>query len=545
VKVTIANQNAIKIDLPQPGQVLKDGFAVAAHVDKSLMPNVANLFIESITDDTLNRNEIFALNQLKLDVNSLPDAFTGQVLDTFQVQNQIFIIKYIAVGTSGNRLEREVKYRINNYPEVEYFTVLGHRGPLACLEEGGVEIEWSVGNVNLGAGGKLTIDGQVSPTSTGISDDLPDFIECQGEIILHAERKTTDQSTGLPKILSIDEFLKLAVLEVIDSPEEQVSIPPSLFRMEFEAIENSNSISNPETDLIWELDFFNLTQGQMVPTTKIAKGLVIDSGDFSLGFIEPRTDYNLNLYLVNPLGDIISRKENILFTMGDDDLVGWWRFDNPSQWGKDSSGLSHIASVAGNVAVSSSCVEGTCGFFEDYEVVYLWVGSGGPVEFNLSRTSFTVEAWVNWETPEASLPANTVVISRAKQYQLETDSNRKLRFKVFDNGSPSLEYSVIYDGEICDPLLPGNWYHISATYNYDASPGNKPLRLYVNGEDCSDPATDTGPNEINLNGDGFLFLGKGGFGNEGSFDGFLDEVAIYRRALSPIEVLQNFERYVP
>ena len=91
------------------------------------------------------------------------------------------------------------------------------------------------------------------------------------------------------------------------------------------------------------------------------------------------------------------------------------------------------------------------------------------------------------------------------------------------------------------PVSPGEWHHIVGTYD------GTQLQLYVDGVATGNPILHTGT---------ILPMPKGGFLAIGSedgrrtnnpnepryFHGDIDEVAIYRRALTPLEVFALFER---
>jgi len=89
------------------------------------------------------------------------------------------------------------------------------------------------------------------------------------------------------------------------------------------------------------------------------------------------------------------------------------------------------------------------------------------------------------------------------------------------------------------PLAPDTWYHFTATYD-----GGKPmtgLKIYINGnsEEFEDA---TGTNQPFDTAKTKLVIGKKmwNFADRAWFNGIVDEVAIYDRALSEEEVEQNF-----
>lgn len=517
VQIVIGNQNPIKIDVPQPGQVLKDGFTVAAHVDKRVMPNVANLFIEAITDDTVNRNEIFELNQLKFDVNSLPESFTGQIFNTSNVQNQIFVIRYVAVGTGGEREEREVRYRIDNFPFVNLFAVVGAQGPDACLVGGRVDVAWDVNP--LGVGGFVNVNGS-NVSRTGDSKNFgtgsnPPAIACDPSVELTATRIGIDQSTGEEKPFTTSREIKLSTLVLEDSPEFYDSVVPDDFRLEF-SVQHNEGVNTGA--LQWELEFFNVTQGQAVPGAVNGQGLVIDAADFDTSILEPRTDYLMTVKLMGAGGQIVSQKKDIPFTTGDVGLIGWWRMDGTlSQIGSDSSGHERNAFNSGVSLLTSGCAQGNCGGYNSSDLM------GATIS---QTTSMTLEAWVYWD----SSILDSGVISKDNQYGLRVEGS-DLIFSV-DTDNPTQPEAILPISQ----LSPNNWYHLAAVYveNPGATPDS--LSLYVNGQL---KASDSSVGTIITNSNQVRF---GVFEFPNGLIGRLDEIAIYDRALSVNEVKDNCAR---
>ena len=91
------------------------------------------------------------------------------------------------------------------------------------------------------------------------------------------------------------------------------------------------------------------------------------------------------------------------------------------------------------------------------------------------------------------------------------------------------------------PVSPGEWHHIVGTYD------GAQLQLYVDGVAVGNPRLHTGT-ILPMPRGGFLAIGSedGRRTNNPNepryFHGDIDEVAIYRRALTPLEVFALFER---
>jgi hypothetical protein len=82
-------------------------------------------------------------------------------------------------------------------------------------------------------------------------------------------------------------------------------------------------------------------------------------------------------------------------------------------------------------------------------------------------------------------------------------------------------------------LAPETWYFVAATLE-KVSPRNRALKLYVNGEVVAETVTDE---TVSYPTDKFwMTIGAVDTGEWQNFDGLIDEVRLYRRALSATEV---------
>ena len=77
---------------------------------------------------------------------------------------------------------------------------------------------------------------------------------------------------------------------------------------------------------------------------------------------------------------------------------------------------------------------------------------------------------------------------------------------------------------------PNRWYHVVGTYD------GKAVRLFLNGDLVRERAWS---GSILVDNRQPILVGRGE--NLGRFDGLIDEVAIYDRALSPEEIQDNFD----
>lgn len=138
--------------------------------------------------------------------------------------------------------------------------------------------------------------------------------------------------------------------------------------------------------------------------------------------------------------------------------------------------------------------------------------------------SFTLEAWINPSiiTGSKGIISKGGTLGTALKYGLRLSSGRIL---LATNGAPRLFSKSAY-------LLPVNaWTHVSATYDQSLNE----FRIYIDGVlDTSSVVAAAAPT---ANSDS-LFVGISG--NSTPFNGKLDEVRVWNRALSSAEVAQNF-----
>ncbi|MEW6027067.1 MAG: LamG-like jellyroll fold domain-containing protein, partial [Planctomycetota bacterium] len=144
--------------------------------------------------------------------------------------------------------------------------------------------------------------------------------------------------------------------------------------------------------------------------------------------------------------------------------------------------------------------------------------------FNWSTAGLSIEAWIK---TGATVPQTIVAKGTSPAYE-------------FNLGINSLYYPAFWvsaDGAVKSPIATGpatvvdnNWRHIAAVYN------GSTVVVYVNGE-AGEAKNFTG---AVFNGAGQLWVGMD---EEAlwAFQGQIDEVAIYNRALSPDEVLSHYK----
>lgn len=211
-------------------------------------------------------------------------------------------------------------------------------------------------------------------------------------------------------------------------------------------------------------------------------------------------------------------------------LVGYWKMDEASWNGTtgeviDASGDGNNGTSA-NGATTGAGKYGNGGGFDGIDD-FVNVGTGS--DLNISSNSITVSAWVKAN----SIGSNSVgIVSKGKTgvtpqqgYALGTlSTGTKMRFYPM---GPQSDYV-----EATSTISTGQWVHYLGTYD------GSNIKMYINGQlDASAPSSAS-----MITSDGPLVIGRW-YGNYDGyyFNGAIDEVRIYNRALSEGEVRSLYD----
>ncbi|MEN6346029.1 MAG: LamG-like jellyroll fold domain-containing protein [Armatimonadia bacterium] len=201
-------------------------------------------------------------------------------------------------------------------------------------------------------------------------------------------------------------------------------------------------------------------------------------------------------------------------------VIGWWTFDEPEgstiadDWSGHARGglIENAALVPGRFGRALSCRGGSVA-----------IPRGAMTE---DLDEMTVEAWIRCDAPGQSDKwfVNNVFNGGDSGFRFGL-SGGKLCFAI-----PSAPWS--HHLAAGDPLPVGTWVHAAGTYD------GQTIRLYVNGKECGSMPR-SGPVMGNQS---TLCLGNYDRNHTAFFTGLLDDVRIYRRALSAEEVAQRAAR---
>lgn len=201
----------------------------------------------------------------------------------------------------------------------------------------------------------------------------------------------------------------------------------------------------------------------------------------------------------------------------------------------DRSGEStDLTETSGDIPTSADVPSGYAGTSRDFELddsEYLAIADGGVLDINGADQSVSFCMWVKFETWAASVRIGGKKATSQVQYYFGTTGavpNVYFQFAVSADGTA--EASAYNSGL---SISTGTWYHLAGVYN------DTDVRLYVNGELSSSANNPTAHTGGIFNGSAEFRIGATPTPS-GYFDGLLDEVIVFNRALSAAEILDIY-----
>ena len=205
--------------------------------------------------------------------------------------------------------------------------------------------------------------------------------------------------------------------------------------------------------------------------------------------------------------------------------AGYWRLGESSGTGAaDSSGNGNDGAYVGSPGLGAPGLVAGADTAVDFDAIDDRVTVDDSP--SLSPTAaITVEAWVHPDGLPTTNGSIRYIAIKSQAYMLRMERvSDQVRFAFFVYGDGSYG-PFVHSGALT--IAAGTTYHVVGTYD------GSQLRLYINGaEQASTPRTVTINDSLHP-----LFLGS--WGANHLWDGRLDEIAIYNRALSPTEVSEH------
>jgi len=206
-----------------------------------------------------------------------------------------------------------------------------------------------------------------------------------------------------------------------------------------------------------------------------------------------------------------------------DGLVSYWTLDRADIVGdtaNDVFGINNGEILGGNI------VEGKIGEALELGGASDFVDCGGDESLNLTD-ALTIELWMN----PASVGEGGINAGPLCKAQSGGSWNWQLRYNAPGGNYMGFQFNAVPGGamwiSVQENLEPEEWHHITGTFD-----GSEAV-CYLNAVETQ-RAPMTG---INSSEDHF-FIGQDGWVNV--FDGIVDEVRVYDRALSEAEIYHNY-----
>ncbi|MBU4348652.1 prepilin-type N-terminal cleavage/methylation domain-containing protein [Patescibacteria group bacterium] len=226
---------------------------------------------------------------------------------------------------------------------------------------------------------------------------------------------------------------------------------------------------------------------------------------------------------------VVSGDEGVLsgnITYG---LVGHWGFDEGgNSWAYDNSGTGNLGTLinAPTRTASTSCKVGDCLTFNGTDN---YVDVNSLDNYPNGKGYLTLSVWVKFTT---SQNGKQIIGWWYGQNNMLKVVNDKVYFYIDADDALGVTHA-----DSNSVLNDGNWHHIVGTYDKDAGSNN--TLLYVDGavQTIKDTTTGTMVSTSKFNIGSMNDSGVGTY----NFEGSLEDVRIYDRALSASEITQLYE----
>ena len=211
--------------------------------------------------------------------------------------------------------------------------------------------------------------------------------------------------------------------------------------------------------------------------------------------------------------------------VADPNLVCWWKLndDDSGVIITDYSGYNHHGTLQGGAQFVPGHFDEAVEFdgVEDYINIDGYKGL-------VNGHAFTAVAWIN----TTSTVQNNSIISwggsgGGNHFTFRVDSTNARPYSVrTSQGNANVQgQTVVNDGE---------WHHVAVTAIDNAMPSSSDIRIYVDGHDDTVDSSD--PDALHITAGADLTVGRRAYNGDHHYEGLIDEVRLYDRVLSPVEI---------
>lgn len=201
-----------------------------------------------------------------------------------------------------------------------------------------------------------------------------------------------------------------------------------------------------------------------------------------------------------------------------DGMVAYWQFEGNTT---DSSGLGHTGSLYGSQNYVESMAELGYSLYFDGNRDYMTVADDSYLHFT---DTFTISAWIN--------PTTVSVGDQAIVAKL-TVGNAQYHDYVVGLYHDDFRAIINYNNTSVIPgdIIAGEWQHVAYTYE------NSIVKIYYNGVYIGE--WDSGYSSISADSRPIYIGGREGSSDK-DYEGYMDEIKMFNRALSDAEILQEY-----
>jgi len=231
-----------------------------------------------------------------------------------------------------------------------------------------------------------------------------------------------------------------------------------------------------------------------------------------------------------------------------DGLISYWKFDD----GLNSDASAMAADVEMTNPGYLSGFESSPGWMVGDEAmsggslfldgINNYVGIPASDSLNINTNAVSISLWVKLPRKPSSIPDNFGAIydSISDSYVMYLDrGNRELRFKVTDQKGDSMRVGIPEAD-----IVTGQWHHVVGIYDGSAGPVAGAVAIFLDGRLKNYYNGSVGSEYFGLKGNVLpgqsAAIGRNGTENRYGFSGCIDDVAIWRRALTYGEILQIY-----
>gem|GEM_PF-2513944 len=235
----------------------------------------------------------------------------------------------------------------------------------------------------------------------------------------------------------------------------------------------------------------------------------------------------LALTMIN-IPSLIYSIPGAVFAKEEDELLLHYTFDDSSNPAKDSSGNGNDGKAFGKLQ-SVSGVRGKGLFFDSSS----HQNSESYIEMPVSvfkTKAITIMAWAKYDPDTVGAYSRIFAVetaSNSREYHLMTNAGGEAgayKFEFF-GGSPS-SVNIQTEGMYPANMLK-DWHHVAVTYDGSVA------KIYVNGSFINSVKVGADLSEWNLL---HAYLGKTGVWGDGTYNGYMDDVRVYSKALTESEI---------